>query len=196
MDLLLAVGVSTAVIFVAEMGDKTQLVAMSLAARYRFLPVLTGVVISSVAIYGISVFVAEALGLAMPTTWLTLLAGTAFLGFGLWTLRTEEHPAADERRPARPSWGSALLTATVVSFVAELGDKSMLATVAVATQYHWLLVWIGATLGMVMASVLAILLGATLHRRLPERVLQVGSAVVFFLAGVAMLGQASYILLS
>ncbi|MDS1269975.1 TMEM165/GDT1 family protein [Lipingzhangella sp. LS1_29] len=196
MEFLLAFGISAAVLFVAEMGDKTQLVAMSLAGRYRLAPVLAGITISTAAIHGISVFVAQVLGLALPTSWLTLLAGVVFLGFGAWTLREEPPSTSGQEPPSPRRWGSALGTVTVISFVAELGDKSMFATVAVATQYPWFPVWLGSTIGMVLAGVLAILLGAALRRRLPERVMQVGAAVVFLLAGAAMTGQGAYLLLA
>ncbi|WP_017558071.1 TMEM165/GDT1 family protein [Nocardiopsis baichengensis] len=186
MDFLPALAAGTVVVFLAEMGDKTQLVALSLASRYRWWTVLAGITAATVAVHGLSVLLAEAAGLAVPTEWVTLIAGLAFIGFGLWTLRGDEMTEADERRAASRRVRSAFLTVATVFFVAELGDKTMLATVTVGTQYHWLPVWIGSTVGMVAADAIAIALGAVLGKKLPERAVQIAAAVLFFLAGGAM----------
>ncbi|WP_017538037.1 TMEM165/GDT1 family protein [Nocardiopsis halophila] len=186
MDFLPALAAGTVVVFLAEMGDKTQLVALSLASRYRWWTVLAGITAATVAVHGLSVLLAEAAGLAVPTEWVTLIAGLAFIGFGLWTLRGDEMTEADERRAASRRVRSAFLTVATVFFVAELGDKTMLATVTVGTQYHWLPVWIGSTVGMVAADAVAIALGAVLGKKLPERAVQIAAAVLFFLAGGAM----------
>ncbi|MFC7743955.1 TMEM165/GDT1 family protein [Nocardiopsis composta] len=185
----MALAAGTGVVFLAEMGDKTQLVAMSLATRYRARTVLLGITLATVAVHGLSVLIAEALGLAIPTDWVTLVAGLAFLGFGLWTLRGDEMTDKDEERAASRKIRSGLLTVATVFFVAELGDKTMLATITVGTQYHWLPVWIGSTAGMVAADALAIWVGALLGKRLPERAVQIGAAVLFFLAGAVMTFQ-------
>lgn len=186
MDFLPALAAGTVVVFLAEMGDKTQLVALSLASRYRWWTVLAGITAATVAVHGLSVLLAEVVGLAIPTEWVTLIAGLAFIGFGLWTLRGDEMTEADERRAASRRVRSALLTVAAVFFVAELGDKTMLATVTVGTQYPWLPVWIGSTVGMVAADAIAIALGAVLGKKLPERAVQIAAAVLFFLAGGAM----------
>ncbi|RCV55578.1 TMEM165/GDT1 family protein [Marinitenerispora sediminis] len=186
MGFLTALGVSGAAIFVAEMGDKTQLVAMSLATRYRARTVLLGITAATVAVHGLSVLIAEVLGLAIPTEWVTLVAGLAFLAFGAWTLRGDEMTDKDEKRAASRRIRSGFLTVCAVFFLAELGDKTMLATITVGTQYPWLPVWIGSTAGMVLADGLAIAVGAMLGKKLPERAIQIGAAVLFFVAGAAM----------
>ncbi|MDA2813583.1 TMEM165/GDT1 family protein [Nocardiopsis sp. RSe5-2] len=186
MEFLPALAAGTLVVFLAEMGDKTQLVALSLATRYRWWTVLAGITAATVAVHGLSVLLAEILGLAIPTDWVTLVAGIAFLGFGLWTLRGDEMTEADERRAASRRVRSAFLTVAAVFFVAELGDKTMLATITVGTQYHWLPVWIGSTVGMVAADAVAIALGAVLGKKLPERAVQIAAAVLFFAAGAVM----------
>ncbi|MFW5420491.1 TMEM165/GDT1 family protein [Nocardiopsis sp. CNT-189] len=185
----MALAAGTGVVFLAEMGDKTQLVAMSLATRYRVRTVLLGITLATVAVHGLSVLIAEGLGLAVPTDWVTLIAGLAFLCFGLWTLRGDELTDKDEERTASRRIRSGLLTVATVFFVAELGDKTMLATITVGTQYHWLPIWIGSTVGMVAADALAIWLGSLLGKRLPERAVQLGAAVLFFLAGTVMTFQ-------
>ncbi|NYI96346.1 putative Ca2+/H+ antiporter (TMEM165/GDT1 family) [Streptomonospora nanhaiensis] len=189
MGFLSAAAISALAVFVAEMGDKTQLVAMSLATRYRAATVLLGITIATVAVHGFSVFIAEVLGLALPTDWLTLIAGAAFVVFGVWTLIGDELTDKDEARAASRRIRSGLLTVAAVFFVAELGDKTMLATITVGTQYDWLPVWIGSTAGMVVADALAIALAAVVGKRLPERAIKIGAAVLFFLAGGAMLFQ-------
>lgn len=192
---LIALGVSTAAIFIAEMGDKTQLVAMSLATRYRALTVILGITVATAVVHLASVFIAEVLGASIPTDWLTLAAGLAFLLFGLWTLRGDEMTQKDEERAASRRIRSGFMTVFVVFFVAELGDKTMLATITVGTQYHWLPVWIGSTVGMVAADAIAIAIGAVLGKKLPERAIQIGAAVLFFVAGAAMLAQGAWMLL-
>ncbi|GAB3211524.1 TMEM165/GDT1 family protein [Marinactinospora endophytica] len=168
------------------MGDKTQLVAMSLATRYRVVTVLLGITAATVVVHGLSVLIAEVLGLAIPTDWVTLIAGIAFIVFGLWTLRGDELTDKDEERAASRRIRSGFITVCVVFFVAELGDKTMLATITVGTQHDWLPVWIGSTVGMVAADAVAIALGAALGKRLPERAIQIGAALLFFVAGAAM----------
>ncbi|RNL83782.1 TMEM165/GDT1 family protein [Halostreptopolyspora alba] len=189
MEFLIALAVSTTAIFVAEMGDKTQLVAMSLATRYRVATVLLGITAATVAVHAASVLIAEVLGLAIPTDWVTLVAGVAFLIFGAWTLRGDDLSARDEERAASRRLSSGLVTVCVVFFVAELGDKTMLATIAVGTQHDWLPVWIGSTLGMVLADGLAIALGAVLGKKLPEGVVRLCAALAFFAAGAALTFQ-------
>lgn len=193
---MIALVVSTAAIFIAEMGDKTQLVAMSLATRYRVLTVILGITVATAVVHLGSVLIAEVLGAAIPTDWLTLAAGLAFLVFGLWTLRGDEMTDKDEERAASRRIRSGFMTVVLVFFVAELGDKTMLATITVGTQYHWFPVWIGSTIGMVAADAIAIAIGAVLGKKLPERVIQIGAAALFFVAGAAMLGQGAWMLLT
>ena len=104
-------------IFIAEMGDKTQLVAMSLATRYRALTVILGITVATAVVHAVSVMVAGMLGAALPTDWLTLAAGAAFLFFGLWTLRGDEMSARDEERAASRRIRSAFVTVCVMPVV-------------------------------------------------------------------------------
>lgn len=193
---LAALGISTVAIFIAEMGDKTQLVAMSLASRYRVLTVILGITAATAVVHLGSVLIAEVLGATLPTDWLTLAAGLAFLFFGLWTLRGDEMTDKDEERAASRRIRSAFMTVALVFFVAELGDKTMLATITVGTQHHWLPVWIGSTIGMVAADGIAIAIGAVLGKKLPERAIRIGASVLFFVAGAAMLAQGAWALLA
>jgi Ca2+/H+ antiporter, TMEM165/GDT1 family len=180
---------STAVVFVAELGDKSQLLVLAFATRYQALPILAGVGVAAGLLYAVSVGVGAALQSALPTGPLTIAAGIAFLGFALWTWLVVEDDADHDAAALRDtrSRRQAAFTAGGAFFVAELGDKTMLATVGLATTEHLAGVWLGATLGMLAAASIAILVGRHLGRRLPERALRLGAAVAFALFGVALL---------
>lgn len=176
---------SFVVIFVAELGDKSQLMAMTFATRYRFWTVVGAITAATTLVHLLSVALGNVLGLALPTGPLNALAGGAFLAFGLWTLRGDslsEDETARSQRAAR----SAFVAVAVAFFLAELGDKTMLATVTLATTEGWVGTWIGSTLGMVAADALAIGVGSLLGRHLPERAVKVGAAVLFFAFGAAL----------
>lgn len=177
---------SFAVIFVAELGDKSQLMAMTFATRYRFWTVIGAITAATAVVHLVSVAVGSLLGLALPTRPINIVAGIAFVAFGLWTLRGDELSDDEESRAAR-SKAPAFFAVAGAFFLAELGDKTMLATITLATQEGWLGVWIGSTIGMVAADALAIGVGALLGRHLPERVIKIGAAVLFFAFGAWLL---------
>jgi len=177
---------SFAIIFVAELGDKSQLMAMTFATRYRFWTVIGAITAATTVVHLLSVGLGNVLGLALPTGPLNVLAGVAFVAFGLWTLRGDSL-SEDEAARAQRSARSAFFAVAVAFFLAELGDKTMLATVTLATTEGWVGTWIGSTLGMVAADALAIGVGALLGRHLPERSVKVGAAVLFFAFGAALL---------
>ncbi|WUI00277.1 TMEM165/GDT1 family protein [Spirillospora sp. NBC_00431] len=182
--------ISLAVIFVAELGDKSQLMAMTFATRFRALPVLIGITAATAIVHLASVALGAALGAALPTGPISIIAGLAFLGFALWTLRGDELDDT-ERDKARHATGSAILAVGGAFFLAELGDKTMLATVTLAADNGGFLaltgVWAGSTLGMVAADALAIVVGQILGRKLPERVIKYGAAAGFAIFGVLLL---------
>ena len=185
--LLTASAVSFAVIFVAELGDKSQLMALTFATRFKALPVLIGITLATAVVHGVSVGVGYLLGAALPTFWISIAAAVAFLGFGLWTLRGDAL-TSDERARAGAATRGAVVAAAVAFFLAELGDKTMLATITLATQYPgaggvWG-VWLGSTIGMVVADGLAIVVGRALGRNLPDRAIRIGAAVLFFAFGI------------
>lgn len=187
---LAATLISFAVIFVAELGDKSQLMAMTFATRYRPMPVLVGITIATGVVHAVSVGVGYGLGAALPTGWISLVAGLAFFGFAAWTLRGDSL-TDDERRRAQRSSRSAIVTVSVVFFLAELGDKTMLATITLATRHGWFGTWLGSTVGMVVADALAILVGRILGRQLPERAVKYGAAALFVIFGVWLLVDAA-----
>ena len=180
-SLLAALGL----VFVAELGDKTQLVALGFGARHRLAPVLTGVVIAYMATNLLSVLVGGLLGATLPTRAIGLGGGVLFLGFAAWTLWKDEDDEDDEG--AATSQGSIVLSVATAMFVAELGDKTMLATATLAAQGNPVLVWIGATIGIILAGTLGVLLGRAFGARLPERATRIGSAVLFAVFGLVLI---------
>ncbi len=173
---------SLAIIFIAELGDKTQLVALTLAARYRAGVVLAGVAVATLLVHLLSVGLGGLTARFLPVGWVELLSGLAFVGFGLWTLRgdrLEDDEAAGRRRLASP-----FMLVAVTFFLAELGDKTMLGTVTLAARHAAVPVWLGSSFGMVLSDGLAIWVGQALGRRLPERAISVGAAAIFFAFGL------------
>jgi len=188
-SLLAAMGL----VFVAELGDKTQIVALGFGARYRLAPVLTGVVVAYMATNLVSVVVGGLLGATFPTRAIGLVGGVIFLGFAAWTLLHHDEGGADEdpdegSGATGPKDRHVVLSVATAMFVAELGDKTMLATATLAAQGSPVLVWIGATIGIILAGALGVLLGRWFGARLPERVTRIGSAVLFAVFGLVLIG--------
>lgn len=182
MDALL---VSFGIIFVAELGDKSQLMALTFAARYRALPILIGISLATALVHAFSVLVGAAVGVTLPTRVISLVAGLAFFAFAAWTLRGDTLNEDDAGRADR-STRSAVFAASVAFFLAELGDKTMLATITLATSEGLLGTWAGSTVGMVAADALAIVVGQQLGARLPERAIRVGASITFVVFGVLL----------
>ena len=188
-----AAGLAFGAIFVAEFGDKSQLLILAFAARYAARPIVIGVVLAAALIQGVSVAAGAIAGTALPTTAVALVSGIAFLAVAAWTLRGEEEDdeervdAAGGRRLA----GFALILTVASTFVlAELGDKTMLATFALSATQGALPTWIGSTLGEVTANLVAVLIGRQAGHRLSPRMIRIGSAALFALAGIAVLAGA------
>lgn len=189
MEALLA---ALGVVFLAELGDKTQLVALGFGARYRLAPVLTGLVAAYMGTNLLSVVVGGLLGATLPTRAIGLIGGVVFVGFGLWTLRAggggDDGPApADEEDAGTAVGGHVVASVATAMFLAELGDKTMLATATLAAQSNPVLVWIGATTGIIVAGVLGVLVGRFFGDRLPERAIRASTAVLFVAVGGALI---------
>jgi Ca2+/H+ antiporter, TMEM165/GDT1 family len=184
-SMLAATLLSLGVVFLAELGDRSQLIALTYALRCRWWVVLTGVGIAAFGAHGVSVSIGHFLGATLPARPLAFGSAIAFLLFAVWawregTAKDQTVPTADEPRFA--------LLAVISSFVlAEMSDKTTLATLALASDHDWRGVWIGSTLGMVMADALAIGVGALLNRRLPQHLLHVLASLLFLIFGLWML---------
>jgi putative Ca2+/H+ antiporter (TMEM165/GDT1 family) len=177
---------SFAVIFVAELGDKSQLMAMTFATRYKFWTVVAAITVATAVVHLFSVALGNVIGLALPIGPINIAAGIAFVFFGLWTLRGDKL-SEDEESKASRSNRPAFFAVAIAFFLAELGDKTMLATVTLATTEGWFGTWVGSTLGMVAADVLAIGVGVLLGKALPEEVIKIGAAVLFFIFGSVLI---------
>ena len=171
-------------IAIAEMGDKTQLIALSFATKYKPIKVITGIFLATAFIHLFSVLIGEQLHKLIPLKILEIIIGLSFIGFGIWTLKGDD---CDEKSSAKRKFGP-VMTVAIAFFLAELGDKTQLATISLAAQYKSFVgVWLGSTIGMVLADGLAIILGIVLHKRLPETAIKYTSAAIFILFGVILL---------
>jgi len=179
---------SFGVIFVAELGDKSQLMAMAFAARYKALPVLIGISIATAVTHAMSVALGAVVGSRLPTDAIAIIAGIAFLIFAAWTLRGDEL-TEEEAEAAQKNTRNAVIAASIAFFLAELGDKTMLATITLAAKEDVFGTWLGSTLGMVSADALAILVGYHLGSRLPEKTIRYGASTLFVIFGILLIVQ-------
>lgn len=183
---MLTVLAAAGLLLLAELGDKTQLVVLTLDARRSLTATIAALAVAIAGLQAVAVLVGAGLGAVLPAAPLAVAGGLLFLAFAVWAWRSAEH--ADEHHADA---GRTTLTRLVGAFVlAELGDKSSLATAALATQESPLLVWAGATVGFLAATVLVLLAGRWLRARLGARLLTRLGAVGFAVAGVLTLGVA------
>jgi Ca2+/H+ antiporter, TMEM165/GDT1 family len=182
--MLAATLLSLGVVFLAELGDRSQLITMTYALRYRWWVVLSGVAIAACLAHGVSVTIGHFLGTALPARPLAFASALAFLIFAVWAWREgtsdDDASATDEPR-------FALLAVISTFLLAEMSDKTTLATLMLASDHDWIGVWAGSTLGMVLADGLAIGVGVLLHRRLPRQLLHVLASLLFLMFGLWIL---------
>ena len=183
-----AFALSFGVILLAELGDKSQLMALAFASRYRPASVLVAVSIATLLVHAGSVLLGSALAVAVPSGLVQVVAGLAFLGFAAWTVRGDTLGDDDQQRATRTG-GWAIVTIGTAFFLAELGDKTMLATITLATTEEPLGTWLGSTAGMVAADAVAIAIGAVLGARLPERAIKLFAAAAFVVFGVILIAD-------
>jgi putative Ca2+/H+ antiporter (TMEM165/GDT1 family) len=179
---------SFGVIFLAELGDKSQLMALAFAARFPAVPVLIAITLATALVHLGSVALGATVAVALPTNVISIVAGLAFLVFAAWTLRGDRLDEGDDEKVRRAT-GSVILTVGTAFCLAELGDKTMLATVTLATHEEAIGTWLGSTAGMVAADAIAIGVGKALGTRLPERGIRVGAAVAFVVFGLILIWQ-------
>ena len=175
--------VSTAIVALAEMGDKTQLLALVLAARFRKpWPIVLGILVATLANHGL----AGALGAWVTTVVgppvLRWILGVSFIAMAVWMLIPDKLDEGDA--DGAPRWG-VFGTTLVAFFLAEMGDKTQIATVMLAAQYNaYLWVVAGTTLGMMLANAPVVWLGDRITRLVPIRVVHGVSAVIFLVLGL------------
>jgi putative Ca2+/H+ antiporter (TMEM165/GDT1 family) len=171
---------SLAIVFLAEMGDKTQLLAMAFATRFRWQTVMLGVFVATSANHLFAVYVGNYLTNIIPLHVIKIAAAASFIFFGLWTIRGDKLEDEDRRFNFSPFW-----TVTIAFFLAEMGDKTQLATVALAAEFNTIVpVWFGTTAGMMIADAVGILAGIVLHKRIPEKQIKWFAALVFIVFGL------------
>lgn len=180
-----AFGIALFFVLIAEMGDKSQLVILAFAARYALSSVAGGILLGAVLVQFVAVALGQAATLVVPLTWIQVSSGLAFIAFGVWTLLG---PRVEPDRPTPRAHFGPMLTVAVTFFLSEFGDKTMLASIAIAGQQQaFIPVWLGATTGMVVADGVAIVTGRFLGKRLPERFIRRGSAAIFLVSGIVTL---------
>ena len=183
MNVLLA---AFGLVFVAELGDKSMLLAMTLATRYRWWWVLTAIAAETAVVMALAVAIGGTAGALLPDAVIGVGAGLLFIAFGIWTLRGGDDDEAAIEAGGR-SAVAAIGAIALAMFLSEFGDKTQVATLSLSSlnPSGRLAVWAGATAGMVGADAVAIYAGLRLHRAIPERMLARAAAALFIVFGVA-----------
>ena len=178
--------VSVGIVALAEIGDKTQLLTLVLAARYRRpWPIVAGIFVATLVNHGIAGAVGAWLTRAIGPDAMRWVLGVSFIAMAGWMLIPDKR---DEEEVATAGRLGVFGTTLLAFFFAEMGDKTQIATVALAAQYSaFYMVVAGTTLGMMIANVPAVLLGERVTRRVPIRAIHAVAAVIFALLGVAAL---------
>ncbi|HEY3367973.1 MAG TPA: TMEM165/GDT1 family protein [Symbiobacteriaceae bacterium] len=182
-----ALSTSFLMVVLGEMGDKTQLLAMAFVGRFRAWQVMTGVVLATLLNHALAVAVGTYMAGFIPMSAVSIVAGMSFLLFGLWTLAGDT--LGDEAQ-RRNKFGP-LLTVAIAFFLAEMGDKTQLATVALAAEFRDPIpVLTGTTLGMVVADGLGVWVGDFVNRKLSPQLMKYLSAAIFVAFGFITLYRA------
>lgn len=183
---------STAVVTLAEIGDKTQLLAIVLATRFqRPVPIILGILVATLANHFLAALVGAQAAAYLEGDWFRYLIAGSFIAMGAWTLIPDKLED-DEAPPAR---FGAFVATTIAFFLVEMGDKTQLATVALSARFNDLImVTLGTTLGMMLANVPAVLLGNELIRRVPMNVVRLIAAFLFVSIGVLLVAQTAGLL--
>lgn len=167
-------------VVVAEMGDKTQLLAMAMAGKYKAKQVLAGVLLATILNHGLAVAVGNYLGSAIPINKIKIVAAISFLVFGLWTLRGDK---MDEEGGKSSKFGP-IITVAIAFFIAEMGDKTQLMTIAISAESHApIFTLMGTTIGMMIADGIGIIGGAWMCRHIPEIYIKWAAGIIFMLFG-------------
>ena len=169
-------------VFLAEMGDKTQLLSMAFAAKFSAVKVLIAVFLATLLNHALAVGLGHFLACVIPMGIISFLASLSFIIFGLWTIRGDKLKAEDKKE----SRLGPILTVGIAFFLAEMGDKTQLATISLAVEYQNVFsVLMGTTLAMVTADAIGIIIGIVMRKHIPEKAIKWFSAVVFVLFGLS-----------
>ena len=180
---------STAVVALAEIGDKTMLLAIVLAARLRApWQILAGIFVATIANHGLAALVGQEVAGLLNAPWFRIAVALGFIAMAAWTLVPDK---IDENEPLKaPSGAGVFMTTLIAFFLVEMGDKTQVATIALGARFDNLIaVTAGTTLGMMVANVPAVLFGEALAKKVPMRALQVGAALLFLGLGLWMIAD-------
>ena len=180
MDILLS---SALLVAFAEIGDKTMLLAIILAARFRApWPIIGGIFAATIVNHALAAWAGSAISGLLDGTWFRLAVALGFMAMGVWILVPDKLDEDDEAD--RSVRHGVFVTPLVSFFMAEMGDKTQIATVALGARYQAVeLVALGTTLGMMIANVPAVFLGDRITRLIPLRIMRIAAAVIFALLG-------------
>ncbi|OGX10860.1 MAG: hypothetical protein A2351_07410 [Omnitrophica bacterium RIFOXYB12_FULL_50_7] len=171
----------------AEMGDKTQLLAMAFATRYSAHKVLLAVFLATIVNHALAVLVGHFLTTVIPIDIISFVAALSFIVFGLWTIKGDKLDGEDKKE----SRFGPVATVAVAFFLAEMGDKTQLATISLAVEYQSMIsVLMGTTIGMVIADAFGIVIGVVMRKHIPEKTIKWVSAIIFVLFGLIGVYQA------
>lgn len=171
-------------VVVAEMGDKTQLLAMAMASKYKARQVMLGVLVATVLNHALAVALGSYLSSVIPMDSVKIVAAAAFLVFGFWTLRGDK---LDEDNKKKQRFGP-VVTVAIAFFIAEMGDKTQLMTIAIAADSKLpAFILIGTTIGMLIADGIGIIGGAWMTKHVPEKYIKWGAGLIFILFGTITL---------
>ncbi len=169
-------------VVLAEMGDKTQLLAMAFATKYRAYKVLIAVLLATLLNHSLAVITGHFLAVVIPMDIISLIAAISFIIFGLWTIRGDKLEGEDKKE----SRFGPIITVGIAFFLAEMGDKTQLATISLAVEYNNMFgVLMGTTLGMVIADSVGIIVGIVIRKHIPEKTIKWIAAIIFVLFGLS-----------
>jgi putative Ca2+/H+ antiporter (TMEM165/GDT1 family) len=179
--------VSTGVVALAEIGDKTQLLAILLAAKFRKpIPIVFGILVATLLNHAVAGALGAWLAQAVGPTWMRWILGASFIAMAVWILVPDKYESQDDQPPRY----GVFLTTLVIFFLVEIGDKTQIATVALAAKYSSLAAVVaGTTLGMMIANVPAVWLGEVAANKLPLKWVRGVAAGIFLLLGLLVLSR-------
>ena len=177
--------IATGVVALAEIGDKTQLLALVLAAKFRRpAPIILGILVATLVNHALAGATGAWIASVVGPTAMRWILGLSFIAMAAWTMVPDKYEEEQERPPRFGVFGTTL----VAFFLVEMGDKTQIATVALAAKYSSLVAVVaGTTLGMMLANVPAVLLGEAAARKLPMRVVHGIAAAIFLVLGLSVL---------
>lgn len=177
--------ISTGTVLLGEIGDKTQLLAVMLASRFRRpWPVVAGILLATLLNHAVAALAGDWLRQVLPPQWLHWLVGLSFIAVGIWAIKPDQVDSEEARR----SGASVLWVTTLSFFLAEIGDKTQIATTVLAARFGELAqVVAGTTSGMLLADVPVVFLGTAMATRLPFKPIRWTAAAVFVLLGLSTL---------